>query len=109
MFDRRNTPGFGEFRRPLVQFLKEFDSQLEQSQQVKITNSLWAEWERRQFCGCNCDTGSLLNLAREQSLHWGDPISASKTPMKMWTLTTTGGRFPYVISLRINLLEASAF
>lgn len=47
MFDRRNTPGFGEFRRPLVQFLKEFDSQgqlqLEQSHQVKITNSLCAE------------------------------------------------------------------
>lgn len=26
MFDRRNTPGFVEFRRPLVQILKEFDS-----------------------------------------------------------------------------------
>lgn len=26
MFDRRNTPGFVEFQRPLVQILKEFDS-----------------------------------------------------------------------------------
>lgn len=38
MFDRRNTPGFVEFRRPLVQIQKEFDSQ-GQLQLNKVTRS----------------------------------------------------------------------
>lgn len=38
MFDQRNTPGFVEFRRPLVQILKEFDSR-GQLQLNKVTRS----------------------------------------------------------------------